>query len=374
MTLKHVKFEDSVTMRSLEKVAREKGWVQSEPIEKTAKKKDDYSVTSNLTENVIKLCTGLRNSGFTKYADELESKFMAYKKATNMYDTTGEKGEDLVDAAHPHGSHKLEGVDGDSVIETILDQQLKDVEMVNKHPSGKLSSAKDVLNAVKIVLADAADDLKKNLNNVMNSVQQINDLYYDVSFFNRPTADPKKALSMAKLLLTEPSKANALSLKAHLNYLNKTYAPPLGEYLGALLGGMTQDVYDEMSPFFDFANKSLDAIIGSISKEEEAKNAPAVPAPAAVVAPEVQSLMNTFSDVQKKVARYKAIVEAKELPNSKALVDYLDRVNAAVSARMSSFNKQPDANKSELSKIYLDKLNSEIIPGLSAFEGAYVNA
>jgi hypothetical protein len=66
-----------------------------------------------------------------------------------LYETTKEKGEDLVDAAHPKGSHKLEGVDGDATVETILDQHSKIVDIINKKPTGKLASSRDIINAVK---------------------------------------------------------------------------------------------------------------------------------------------------------------------------------------------------------------------------------
>jgi hypothetical protein len=56
--------------------------------------------------------------------------------------------------AHPKGSHTLEGVSGDAVFETIIDQQLKDIKMVEKKPTGKLSNAREIISAVKICLAD----------------------------------------------------------------------------------------------------------------------------------------------------------------------------------------------------------------------------
>lgn len=155
MTFKHVKFEDSAVMRSLEKVAQTKGWTKEEPLKKSASNQTDLSAGINLTENILKLCSGLRSRGFDKYADELEDKFIVYKQAQTLYETTSEKGEDLIDAAHPKGSHKLEGVDADeAVFETILDQHVKNLKMIEKTPTGKLASSRDVLNAVKIVLAE----------------------------------------------------------------------------------------------------------------------------------------------------------------------------------------------------------------------------
>ena len=160
MTFKHEKFEDSATLRSLEKIAKEKGWV-SPSLKKTASitKKADISVTDNLLENILHLCAGLRETGFDKYADELEGKYLEYKQAHTLYETSGEKGEDLVDAAHPKGSHKLENVDSsESVIETILDQHLKILEKIEKKPTGKLSEASRIIESVKIVLGQVDFD------------------------------------------------------------------------------------------------------------------------------------------------------------------------------------------------------------------------
>lgn len=159
MTFKHTKFEDSSTMRSLVKVAQDKGWIKEEPtLQKTAAPKLDLEPTGNLTENLVKLCTGLRASGFDKQADELESKFVQYKKANAEYGVTDEKGEDLVHDAHPEGSHKMEDIDSpEATFEDILDKHVKMMQVVDKEPNGKLSSANQILNAVRKVLAQSTD-------------------------------------------------------------------------------------------------------------------------------------------------------------------------------------------------------------------------
>ena len=154
MTFKHMKFEDSPTMRALEKVAKEKGLVKPETLEKKASvaKKADYTPTPNLMENIFKLCAGLRAQGLVKEAAEIETNYLQYKQAQTLYETSKEKGEDLVDAAHPKGSHKLEGVEGDeATIETIVDQHLKHLQMIEKKPTGKLSTA-SILKSVKKAL------------------------------------------------------------------------------------------------------------------------------------------------------------------------------------------------------------------------------
>lgn len=150
MTFKHVKFGDSEMMRSFEKVAFEKGLAKPEVITKKASS-IDLVATDDLMHNIVKLCSGLRQSGFNKYADELESNFLALKMSSSIYETSKETGEDLVDAAHPDGSHELEDIDGDSLIETIIDQQLADLEMAGRNPTGKMSNAQ-AINSVRVVL------------------------------------------------------------------------------------------------------------------------------------------------------------------------------------------------------------------------------
>lgn len=156
MSLKHLKFEDSFTMRSLEKLAISKGMIKPDAVVKNASQSQlgqDLEPTKDLVQNILKLCDGLRASGFEKQADALEFKFVQFKKEANeLYNTSKEVGEDLVDAAHPKGSYKLEGVAGDATVETIIDQKKKIQDIVNKKPTGKLANNKDIIKAVKLSL------------------------------------------------------------------------------------------------------------------------------------------------------------------------------------------------------------------------------
>lgn len=177
MTFKHMKFEDSPTMRALEKVAKEKGLVKPETLEKKASvtKKADYTPTANLMENILKLCAGLRTQGLAKEAAEIETNYLNYKQAQTLYETSKEKGEDLVNDAHPKGSHKLEGVEGDeAVVETILDQHLKHLQMIEKKPTGKLSTA-SLLKSVKKALGQEQKYTPEQIGNWYR-VQTINKL------------------------------------------------------------------------------------------------------------------------------------------------------------------------------------------------------
>lgn len=169
MTFKHTNFADSPTMRSLEKLAKDKGLIKEEsPLTKIASSpaKANLKPTDNLMENLLKLCSGLRSAGFNKYAEDLESTFMMYKQAASQCECD----TDIVEQAHPKGSHKLDGVDGDALIETIIDQHIKDMQIVNKKPTGKLANSSSIINAVKISLADLPfkfDDL-----NVQNTARR----------------------------------------------------------------------------------------------------------------------------------------------------------------------------------------------------------
>ena len=51
MTFRHTKLEDSTVMRSLEKLAHQKGWVQPE-LKKTANKQLSLSSTDSLVEHI----------------------------------------------------------------------------------------------------------------------------------------------------------------------------------------------------------------------------------------------------------------------------------------------------------------------------------
>jgi hypothetical protein len=207
MTFKHVKFEESVVMRSLEKLAKEKGLVKQDPITKSASKTVDLSPSTNLMENVLNLCAGLRQSGFHKEASEVEEKFVAFKQAQTLYETSTEKGEDVIDAAHSKGSHHLEGVDSDeAVVETILDNHLKSLKMIEKVPTGKLASSRDILHAVKVVLAQADPEATKQgkaaMVKALETLKKGMDAFLN-TFYGKALEEFKPNLELAKKEIDE---------------------------------------------------------------------------------------------------------------------------------------------------------------------------
>lgn len=292
MTFKHVKFEDSVTMRSLERLAKEKGLVQSDTIQKTAAaSQPDYSTSSNLMENILKLCAGLRELGDAKYANELEEKFLSYKQATSLYEAFDETGDDVIDFAHPKGSHKIEGVEGDAIVETILDQHLKMVEISNKKPSGKLGSQKDILNAVKIVLSQKAGtaDLLKNIN---DSLASINDIYNSISFFGKPLyttvlGDLAKRVSVLKSDLSEN---NIRTLLVALRKAEENLSP-------GLLGGLSKDDWNDLNPFFVRISQNANALLKELKNPGQADVKPAVNVDPSVslFSSEIKNILSTLN-------------------------------------------------------------------------------
>jgi hypothetical protein len=210
MTFKHTKFEDSPTMRSLVKVATQKGLIKEEILVKTASvvKQADYTPSGNLIVNILKLCSGLRDLGLEDNANELESKFLNYKQAQSIYETSKETGDDVIDMAHPDGSHRVSDVEGDAVVETILDRHIKMINVVNKKPTGKLASLSNnsaILNAVKMVVAQSAT-VPQLIASLQINAKGVLEAYNSVSSVTRTGTD------LPEELVKEANSVNANNL------------------------------------------------------------------------------------------------------------------------------------------------------------------
>jgi hypothetical protein len=236
MTFKHIKFDESATMREFERIGVAKGIIKEESIlEKLAArkpiKKANLDPTSNLTENVIKLCSGLREGGLEAYAEELEQAFMIYKRSDNLYNVTKEEGEDLIDAAHPKGSHKLDGVDGDATIETVIDQHLADIKMIGKQPTGKLTTAAEVIAAVKMVLGqtvvnkDEIEDKNNKISILLSQVAALMRTYYSQANEYLTISMPTKIFGMIEMAKRDPTFTNLKEIKTHILELERRVKP-----------------------------------------------------------------------------------------------------------------------------------------------------
>lgn len=267
MTFKHIKFEDSVVMRSLEKLAKEKGLVTVETITKSASVKIDLQPSNNLLENILKLSSGLKKIGLEKYSEELESKLIAFKKAS-LYGVSDETGEDLIDAAHPKGSHKLEDVDSkNAVFQTIIDKHLSMVDMVGKKPTGKLSSAKDILKAVKTIFAqevssaELEEQVKDNLKQALKLFNDIDSIVKDrggLSYLPGGRAfGYRQVASYIKNQFNEyPMTLDIIKDIAKKIKNVKSYISP------GVTGGVSEDAWDTIEPLFDsfdlYFNKAIE--------------------------------------------------------------------------------------------------------------------
>lgn len=337
MSFKHGKFEDSATMRSYIRTASNKGWIESESLKKTASAEDDFSISENLTENVIKLCSGLRKSGMIKQAEELENKFFIYKKAEALYDVSGETGDDLVDAAHPNGSHKLENVDGpESVVETILEQHKKNLEVVNKKPTGKLASNKDILSAVKIALA-------QDVTYVMKQQYAINALKYFDGIIN-------KADSLMKTYM--PTDSNHLEVwKDLIADMNNFTVTSLNKDMSASNANKLKDKVEVLQR--NFTNKGiwLDSQYGDKQWFKDVANALNQARGAAVYAMDIMSGMHDSYIASEEAKKEKAKVDAvqdqsnKLIETKKRLMNQLNKWVSMISDSQYSDKQKNAANK-----------------------------
>lgn len=330
MTFKHTKFDDSATMRSLIKVATEKGWVKQEPIQKTASESEDLFPSNSLTQNIIKLCSGLRSSGLNTQADELETKFLTYKQANSLYGVHKEEGKDLIDAAHPEGGHKMENLEGDAVIETILEKRLKILNVVNKKPTGKLASHTDIMNAVKVALGGDPSKIQAQLNKVLRSVNTIFSLNEQQGFLRKISLDGedelKALINSAIQSAKNPEVLEGLlyQIKSGLGSFYSGYKP------GWAFGGVTDEVWASMEPLFALANGAL-AAAQKLLSEPDAPTAPAV------VKKPLEDLINQVNAVRNKVQSWKSIGPVIKQPTAikwintelSNLEDILNRYNAA---------------------------------------------
>lgn len=327
MTFKHIKFEDSAVMRSLEKVAREKGLIKEEDFIKKASKSIDLSPTPVLFVNLLKLAAGLRDKGWNDAAVELENKAIAYKQAQTLYETSKEKGEDLVDAAHPKGSHKLEGVEGDALFETILDQHLADLEVVEKKPTGKLASSRDILKAVRVVLGQDApappapteEKIVEIAGQASSVVTEIGKLVNDeLTFSINPF------ISEVTKLATNPTVYHLNEFKKTLERLRERLDPSFSskwKYFG--IGGVSDYTWGRVQPLLDKANSLVDAAYRMRVKfdtieQRKLEGKPAEEAPKPQNDPKTQftraeDFGNKVSDLISKLNSYKSLLNDPDI-------------------------------------------------------------
>lgn len=157
MSFKHTKFDDSAVMRSLTKVAYDKGMINKDDfVSEVVEKKLDLKVSESLTDNIIKLCAGLRDRGMGKYAVQLENKYMMYKQAETSLYGTKDTAKELMNHAHPKGNVVLD-VEGDGVVEDLYGAREAIMKTLYKTPTGKYASSKEIIGGVKKALGQSVE-------------------------------------------------------------------------------------------------------------------------------------------------------------------------------------------------------------------------
>ncbi len=125
---------------------------------------DDMVKETGVDEKILSLCSRLRQEGFNKQADGIESKFLIYKSAAvHLYNTHDETGEDVINFAHPDGDNAIcDAGMGLGDVETILSRHKKMVDVVTKEPKGKLASKKNskITKKADVVIADIGKKFK----------------------------------------------------------------------------------------------------------------------------------------------------------------------------------------------------------------------
>lgn len=265
MTYKRTTFDQSPTMLSLEKIAAEKGWLKhDEPIKKEAATKE----SSFLIDNLFVLCEKLRANGFHSYAKDLEGKFLLMKIAANKsYEINNETGKDVIENAHQDGSIKLDKKwSDDGIVETILDQHKKVLDVVKKMPKGKLSN-KNIVNAVKIVLAEneTKQELLHKLEIELMSFKKFLGEVWDIiaspeanldlhvsSIFDsggvRSESSPAGAMRVLnEFTNTDPENIIVDSIKKNMKVLVNLHQ----RIKPGTFGGMSEDSWNRVQPIFN---------------------------------------------------------------------------------------------------------------------------
>jgi hypothetical protein len=328
-------------MRSLEKVAYDKGWVKPEPLVRTSSPKaPNLAPTDNLMTNILKLCAGLRGTqSMEKYADELETCYLNYKSAQTMYDAHGEKGEDVIHSAHPKGSHKLEGVDSsEAVFEDILDQHVKSLQMIEKKPSGKLSDAAQIMGAVKKALG-AETTLDELYATAGEAFQKFRRLYFAIVLklgeegtYNEQFLDAVQNYNLGQKKIDSSIRDSALV--SSLDGLKEEKAP------GMLSGGTARATWaNEILPIFKiayrYAEQFRDAIAKirtlearsvqqSTTKEFDPESLSVTPISSDPTTSGVaQQLLPLYNEITQSIGQSKT--KAATLPNGAALSVWFDK-------------------------------------------------
>lgn len=393
MTYKHINFDDSPIMRSLEKHYIDNNLFKNNDSKKEAKNISVPNIlpSVNLDENILKLAQDLRAANQSSYAAELESNFLIYKQVLSLYQTSNETGEDLIQSAHPNGSHKMEDLNSsEAVFEDVLDRHLKILDMVSKNPKGKLSNANQIIEAVKVIFAGEFSDManinknpiEKLYSQALEQFNQFDSLVEDFedkagTLFNLKAGGHPfdRTYELINLWLTNHKLVNRYDqvVKTIDNIINlmRSKSNPKSENNWLIGINEEQEIYlvaiaKKAIPLAEELKKTLSDLhsleIANLKSQTNTKykneNQPSNNITAATS--DIVKLNKEFSQIVQTVDQYKT-----KAPQAKK---WLDSVEKEVGDMKDSFDNLSEEDKEKSAATYLQNLNSKIKVPLQAFK------
>jgi len=160
--MRHITPSESLVMQEFERIAAASGWMPQkkeasiEELPKVDESKKPESFTS-VVEELVSLANDLDEMGKPKTAEAIDEQLRLYKTAVEkLYDITGETGEQLINEAHPGGGPTMvPAKDEGGKFETIVEQQKKDIKVVETKPTGKQA---DFIVRQLVALANRLDE------------------------------------------------------------------------------------------------------------------------------------------------------------------------------------------------------------------------
>lgn len=370
MSLKHLKFDESFTMRSFEKLAQEKDLIKNDPIKKEASKKLDLSASNNLSDNILKLIAGLNQNGFNKYAEELRNSFLVFKEAQSLYGVNKETGEDVVNQAHPKGSPDISDVEGDATVETVLDQHNKILEIINKKTTGKFANNKQIIDAVKLVFASAKDEVKDFLEKAVNYFSQAVSKGLQLDQLMETNVESiLKNLNEAKQIFNSKKDTSLDFTRDDILKIEKCVGSAYQTFKPGVFGGLDDlKAWKDISTLLSYAQGqlenakklSLSIMLGNADKDESAKKTQELKAvnvesdPLLVKIQSQINRLNGFESIINSQFQSKKITEEQKNESIKWIRDAISELN---STRERLETISPESRTNEVKSYYENEIN-----------------
>lgn len=120
---------------------------------------DGVATVATVINELVSLANDLESMGEVEAAGSVDKQIVLYKEAADkLYDVTGEKGEDLINQAHPGGGPTLvPAAEEGGKVETIVEEHKKVVDKATKQPTGKYAEMMNKLVATANLLEKEGD-------------------------------------------------------------------------------------------------------------------------------------------------------------------------------------------------------------------------